>query len=106
MPRLINTNEISWKVWTLGVVIGGAGALGGSFYAGKYVGSQPPTVIRVPPRRVPIPVGVENMPVLQGEAQASPTTSPASGSRPNRFKADSHAGFSGRTIPGSGHEEN
>jgi hypothetical protein len=86
MLRLINPNEISWKVWTLVAVIGGAGALGGSFYAGKYVGSsQPPTVVRLPPRMMPIPARADlaNMPSSQAEAPASS----AKESRGNRFKA-------------------
>ena len=82
---------IGWKLATLLAVVAGSLALGASFYAGKQVGSsKPPTVIRMPPRILPMPVQVDSTEITSqdGEdssSQASPPDVPVQ-PRPNRFK--------------------
>ncbi len=87
MKQVISAQAISWQTWTLLAVAGGSLALGGSFYAGKWVGSsRPPTVIRMPPRLMPIPVGLDTEEVTMQQGEALPATEPALQSRPNRMK--------------------
>jgi hypothetical protein len=84
------TTTLGWKLATLLAVLGGGLALGGSFYAGKQVGSsKPPTVIRLPPRLMPVPVNIDQVEVGLPEAEISrPQTSPAMDpqARPSRFR--------------------
>ncbi len=80
---------ISWKLVTVLAVVGGGLALSGSYYVGKQVGSsRPPTVIRLPPRMMPMPppAAATWEPGEADSSQVSPGTNPPGQPRPNKMK--------------------
>jgi hypothetical protein len=91
MAQNIIAQTIGWKLATVLAVVGGGLALGGSFYVGKQVGSSgPPTVIRLPPRMLPMPVPMDPTEITSQDgddssSQASPPDVPVQ-PRPNRLK--------------------